>query len=163
MSLRLLSDVEKLLIGSVLGFVFLVAALVLSFFAKEPYAVHISLCLLGASTGWLTGILASPFTEEEKSRFTDLAKGFLALGTGFVLAKFDGIIVAGIQRGSTNDPDLLVLRLALFATCFVIGFLFTIVFRLYGIDDAERKRRKLTKLRQEARMACERLRAEEES
>ena len=159
MNIRLLKDEEKLAIGSLLGLLVLAATLTLSFFSAQPWSVNVALCLAGSSIGWLAGIFATPFGDDEKTAFTDLAKGFLALGTGFLLAKFDKIMVDGIDLFSKSHPEVLVLRLALFATSFVIGFLFTLIFRLYGVDEAERKARKLAKLAAEAKRACEKLAA----
>lgn len=157
--LKHLTSEHKLAIGSVLGAAFLLTALILAFCDKSR-SLSIMLCLFGAATGWLTGILISPDNDDEKSTFSGLAKGFLALGTGFVLAKFDKIIVDSVAEAMKTAAEEFVFRAVLFATCFVIGFLFTLVFRLYGVSVADRKSKLEKNLKRAALIANAELEAE---
>lgn len=157
MNIRYPTDPEKLAFGSAFGLIFVALCLVLSFFVKESWALQVALCLCGAAGGWLTGILVSPSDDEEKKTFSDLAKGFLAFGSGFVVAKFDKVIVDEVSGMIRLDPSLLVARVALFATCFLVGLLFTIVYRLYGTDPEQRKKDKVARLEREAKRANARL------
>jgi hypothetical protein len=157
MELRYPTDLAKLYFGYGFGLLFFFGCLAIAFFAGENLPLQVALCLLGVTSGWVTGILASPLGDEETKTFTDLAQGFLALGSGFVVAKFDTLIVSEVTKAVHAHGELFALRGALFAICFLVGFLFTIVTRLYDTDPVKRKKEKLIRLQRAIKRAQERL------
>src|SRR4051794_34424531 len=50
--------------------------------------------MIGSITGWLLGILISPYGEDEKTQFSNYAKVVSAFISGYLLSKVDPIIGA---------------------------------------------------------------------
>lgn len=144
MDFRRLTDAEKLWTGYVLGAAILAGCL---FIATSDVALsNLLLCLLGGVAGWTAGILVTPYDEEEKTKFSEVSKGFLALGSGYVIAKLEDPIVEAATAALNDNTSGVLLSVALFVACFLVGFLFTLVSRLYGYTEAERKRRRIASL-----------------
>jgi hypothetical protein len=89
------------------------------------------------AAGWTVGIVATPFDEEEQTKFSEILKGFLALGSGYAIAKLEGPIVEAATAAIKVDGSGIAVRIALFTTCFLVGLLFTLVTRLYGSAESE--------------------------
>ena len=152
-----LADTHKLWIGYILGAVFFVACLAIAWQAPPAPWLEVLLCLLGGTAGWTVGIVSTPLDHDEKTKFSSLAKGFLALGSGYVIAELDGPIVAATTAMIEANGSAFVVRIALFSTCFLVGLLFTLVTRLYGENAVERKKRKVARLVEQANSVLEKL------
>jgi hypothetical protein len=150
-----LTDSQKLLIGYGLGTAFFLVCVGVSILAGDFVSLDLLLCLLGGTAGWTTGILATPLDEDERTTFTELAKGFLALGSGYAIGKLESPLVDAITVMVKTNGDTLSLRVSLFATCFFVGLLSTLVTRLYGESESKRKERRLARLlAQEKEITC---------
>jgi hypothetical protein len=55
--------------------------------------------LLGASLGWVIGILFSPYDPKEQSAFGELAKLIYGFLSGYVLSKFDPVLTTALRDG----------------------------------------------------------------
>ena len=53
--------------------------------------------LLGASLGWVAGILVSPYNPEEKTEFGEISKLIAGFLSGYVLSKFDPVITHALD------------------------------------------------------------------
>jgi hypothetical protein len=146
MDLRHLTDRQKLWIGYGLGAAILVTCIGISLQSASAASLHVLLCLLGGAAGWIAGIVATPLDEDEKTKFSEIMKGFLALGSGYAIAKLEEPVVLAAKEMIKSDSLTLVTRVALFATCFLVGMLFTLVTRLYGETEDKRKQRRVTRL-----------------
>src|SRR5262249_54299989 len=83
--------------------------------------------LLGASLGWMVGILASPYDVIEKSafgQFGTLIYGFL---TGYVVSKFDPLLQKAINDGTMDTWVVVCVGLI----SFLIAITLTYVSRRY--------------------------------
>ena len=78
-------------IGYGLGVLALITCLVIASLMRPPgeWWFNVLLCLFGMAAGWTIGVLLSPMTEKEETKFTGFAKALSAFLTGFVVAKFD--------------------------------------------------------------------------
>jgi hypothetical protein len=113
----MLSDRVKLWIGYVFGILVFVGCLIISWRDGTNAPLHILLCLLGGVIGWTVGILATPFDEDERTKFSDIAKGVLALGSGYVVGKLEGPIVIAATDMVQKNGFLFSTRISLFGTC----------------------------------------------
>jgi hypothetical protein len=141
-----LTDDRKLRFGYVLGSVFYFGSLLFAAFEREWRTLALSICLLGGAAGWAAGILGTPLDDDERTRFSDIGKVFLTLGSAYALAKLETDIVSVIRLQLTQHPREIVMAASLFSTCFLVGLLFTLVTRLYGESEVGRRQRKVATL-----------------
>jgi len=152
-----LTEIQKLWTGYALGGAILVTCLVISGLSGTTPSFHVLLCLLGGAAGWTVGIVATPFDEEEKTKFSEILKGFLALGSGYAIAKLEGPIVEAATAAIKVDGSGIAVRIALFTTCFLVGLLLTLVTRLYGSTEEERKKKRIANLLEQAKEIARKL------
>jgi len=120
--------------------------------------LHVLLCLFGGALGWVIGIAISPLDAGEKKQFSDWVKAITALISGYVVAKLDTILQSA-WSAAAGDHELLVARLLLFGTCFLLTALFTFVGRRYLRGSEEERRLKCEKALGELREALDKLAA----
>lgn len=84
--------------------------------------------LSGGVFGWTTGILFSPKTKTEDTKFPVFRASVATFVAGFVVAKIDQVYDAHFQNGVMSEQFLI--GVLLFSTAFGIGLLFTFVGRL---------------------------------
>ena len=147
----------KLWTGYVLGGVIFFVCLVLAYSSEKGPTVPLLLCLLGGAAGWTTGIMVTPLNEDEKTRFSGITKGFLALGSGFVIGKLEDSLVEATKKMISNEGEVLALLVLLFLVCLVVGFLFTLVTRLYGEKEVVRRQKNVARLLAQADEIAEKL------
>jgi len=152
-----LSDAQKLWTGYVLGGLFFTACLLISASALSTPWLNVLICLLGAVSGWTAGIVATPFDDDERTKFLSLVKGFLALGSGYVIAKLEDPVVRAVEGMVQESGAALVMSVSLFCICFLVGLLFTLVTRMYGEGATERNERKRAQLLGTAQQIMEKL------
>lgn len=83
--------------------------------------------LMGASVGWLVGILAVPLNKNEQSTFGQFAKIIAGFLTGYFLSKFDPVLswfVKELPEGGFPIFELKMQKRALFA---FVGFLVSMI------------------------------------
>ena len=85
-------------------------------------------------TGWLIGIVLSPYNVSEKKDFSALTKTVYGFITGYLLSKLDPLLTRVLSEGTgTLDPRLLpTILIAL--CCLLIAIGNTYVSRSYWID-----------------------------
>ena len=116
-------------IGYGLGLAALITCLVIAALMRPAgeWWFNVLLCLFGMGAGWTLGVLLSPMTTKEETKFAGFAKALSAFVTGFVVAKFD--LLLKNFNFTVTDPEVLVGRILLFATTFVVGFQSTFMAR----------------------------------
>lgn len=116
-------------IGYVIGVAMLVTCAVIASLMRPhgEWWLNVLLCLFGMAAGWTIGVLLSPMTVKEETKFTGFAKALSAFLTGFVVAKFD-LLLKDVSF-TTTDPEVMVGRTLLFATTFIVGFQSTFMAR----------------------------------
>jgi Na+/melibiose symporter-like transporter len=117
----------------------------------------LGLCLLGGAAGWTAGILGTPLDSDERTSFSGIWKAFLAIGSGFVVAKLEGAIVRAVGKQLEASLQECAIAATLFSTCFLVGLLFTLVSRLYGGSEGTRKERRVAVLLAQAAEIAEKL------
>jgi hypothetical protein len=141
------SDTQKLWFGYIVGAAIFTACLGVSAQGGRAALLHLLLCLLGVAAGWTVGIVATPLDESEETKFSALTKGFLALGSGYAIAKLENPIVSAATDTMKSDTAMTSLvGVALFSTCLLVGLLFTLVTRLYSESEGERKAKRRSAL-----------------
>ena len=119
-------------IGILLGAIFYAACLVIALFL-ERWWLNVLLCMLGGVLGWFVGILGSPASRVQSTRFLEYRRALSAFVSGFVLARLD-VLVSRTDFDKVGDPYLLLARVLLFAVTFVASVQFTFITRLTGSD-----------------------------
>ena len=59
--------------------------------------------LLGAASGWVIGILLSPYNPDEGSAFGEMAKLIYGFLSGYVLSKFDPILTDALKSSGETQ------------------------------------------------------------
>jgi uncharacterized YccA/Bax inhibitor family protein len=124
----------KIIGSSVFGLVLLVALVVLSYFVGEtrvPIALNLTVLIFGATGGWIVGIVVSPYSTEEQSRFTALSKAVAVFGSGYLIGKVDKLVEKLL------DPSLVLesvhgFRLLAGLSAFALVMVITFVYRQYA-------------------------------
>lgn len=130
--------------SSISGFVLFAALCVLSFFVGETkitIALNLAVLVFGASGGWIVGIVVSPYSTEEQSRFTALSKAVAAFGSGYLVGKIDELIEKLL------DPSLALesvhgFRLLAGLSAFALAMVITFVYRQYAAHGAWQPRQR---------------------
>ena len=120
-----------ILTGNVLGGVAFFLCLIAAAIVPPNGWLQIVLCLFGGVVGWVIGIGATPLDETEDQRFTDFARAISAFVSGFAIAKLGVIGDTLAKKLGETGGDVLLFRTLLFGTCLLLGFLFTVINRLY--------------------------------
>lgn len=99
---------------------------------REPQDIYLNLALLIASgtVGWLVGILISPDSEKEASKFSAYSKAIATFVSGYLVSKVDKVIE------KIFDPSFLFqpipgYRLVSCIAGFTIALLVTFIVRVY--------------------------------
>ncbi len=94
-----------------------------------------SLMLVGitfTALGWIVGILASPYSTDERSSFSDLAKLIYGFLSGYALSKLDPLISELLKPTSMQNIDERYVVLVPFGiTSFLVAVGLTYVTRRY--------------------------------
>jgi hypothetical protein len=122
---------SRILAGYVLGGVAFFLCLIAAAIVPPDRWLQIVLCLFGGVVGWVIGIGSTPLDEKEGELFTDFAKAASAFVSGFVIAKLGVIGDALADKVKGTGGEVLLFRTLLFGTCLLLGFLFTVINRLY--------------------------------
>src|SRR6267378_4193811 len=92
------------------------AAVVHGGIIRPEFALTFVIGLLGTSLGWLAGLLASPYNDEELKRFAKYAGVVSTFLSGYVAGKLDPVIKRVLEHDPINIDTVTALRLAVFAT-----------------------------------------------
>lgn len=96
-----------------------------------PVTLNVMVVLLGIAFGWLFGILLSPYSEDEKNKFSEYAKAFGVFASGYLVGKTDKVVEELFK------PDFILdsvhgFRVMAFVSAFLISLITTFVFRRYA-------------------------------
>lgn len=119
-----------IMIGYVLGALTYIACFIVAF-KMPPYDewwLNMLLCLFGGIVGWSLGVLLSPMTKDEESKFTNYGRAVSAFVSGFLVAKLD-LLLNSIPPDVHLASIVMVGRGLLFGTALFVGFQFTFVVR----------------------------------
>jgi hypothetical protein len=99
------------------------------------------LALVGAIFGWITGVLAVPYSSTEKQHFGELAKVISGFVTGYLLSKVDPLINASfaVPREGALPPLMeapFAEQVLILLASFGIALLFVFNARLYWSPEA---------------------------
>jgi hypothetical protein len=114
--------------------ILLAALFILSFYVGDTatdFALNHTALVFGASTGWVTGIIVTPYTEKEKGQFTSLAKTVAAFSSGYLVGKIDPIMVALLEPEYVLDT-VHGFRLIAGLSAFTLATTITFVYRQYA-------------------------------
>ena len=99
---------------------------------SRALGLNILLCLLGALLGWAVGMLFSPFTTAEATRFKFLGKTIAAFVSGYLLSKFESVVTALVKQAGEH-PELVPWdRVGLFSGSFLLAAIVVFVSRTYA-------------------------------
>jgi len=119
-----------LVTGYVLGGIAIGGLIWSSFSIGSLPQLNILFLFCGGLLGWILGILITPISATEESRFSEYGKAIATFLTGFLVAKVDRIFSLAIQE--QNDiSEVFIGRSLLFVISFSLGVLFTFIWRSY--------------------------------
>ena len=98
---------------------------------EKEFVLHISVMVVGATIGWIIGILSSPYGEKEKEHFSTIVKGVTVFFSGYALAKVDPIITAILKPEAFLEP-VVAFRAIAFFTSLLLAVIITFVYRKYA-------------------------------
>lgn len=84
----------------------------------------------GGLIGWILGILITPISDTERSRFSEFGKAIATFLTGFLLAKIERIFELAVKDKS-DVSDVFIGRSLLLVVSLALGILFTFIWRSY--------------------------------
>lgn len=90
-------------------------------------------CALGAAFGWVIGILASPYTIQEKDTFSTLSKLIYGFISGYVVSKVDKLLNSLLSPPIQERP---IVFAGIMITSFLTAVAVTYVSRTYWITKA---------------------------
>jgi hypothetical protein len=96
-----------------------------------PTTLNAMIVVLGLALGWLFGILLSPYSPDEKEKFSEYAKAFGVFASGYLVGKTDKVIAELLSPAFLID-SIHGFRVMAFFSAFLIGMITTFVFRRYG-------------------------------
>ena len=92
--------------------------------------LNILFLFCGGLIGWILGILITPISDVERSRFSEFGKAITTFLSGFLLAKVEGVFELAVQEKS-DISDVFIGRSLLLVVSFALGLLFTFIWRSY--------------------------------
>jgi hypothetical protein len=113
----------------------------------------------GNFIGWIIGIVITPSTTGEKTRFSEYGKTLAAVATGFLAGQYKDVIAFFKRYFDMQPAELATISGLLAGSCFLIGLLFTFIFRSYVRGSEAELRDKLSKATAAVREALEKLAA----
>jgi hypothetical protein len=116
-------------VGYALGAIALPGCFVIALQMGGERWLNILICIFGSIVGWSAGMLVSP-NPGEKRQFSEFRKAISAFISGFVLAKLD-LLLGATGSNSLSNGTLLLGRILLFGTTFLLCLQFTYVARSY--------------------------------
>ena len=122
-----------------MGYV-LVTILLIYFFHDENYtaiALSLFIGLSGLTIGWLIGILATPFSDEEQKKFSQLKTTIIGFLSGYFLSKIEPVLSKITSDIDAITQDLTVMRFLIFIVCGIFGFISMFVYRRYYLNRKE--------------------------
>jgi hypothetical protein len=96
----------------------------------SSFPLTFALMLLGVCIGWLTGLLASPYSEEVK-RFAKYAGLLTTLLTGYVAGKLDPVLTRFLAQDPIVIDNIAAMRATAFLASIVIGTIASYAYREY--------------------------------
>ena len=98
---------------------------------EQAYKINYLICIFGIITGWIIGILATPYTDTEKQRFSNYTKVISAFFSGYLISKIDRIAEDILSKQLLYD-DIYFARVIFFLIFFMLSILIVYVFRAYA-------------------------------
>ena len=99
--------------------------------SAEVHAMNIAVLVFGASSGWLAGILLSPYDPKEASNFPRYAAAVSAFASGYLVSKVDRVLEEVLKPEFLFSP-VPGFRLLAGLSGFAITLIVTYVYRAYG-------------------------------
>jgi hypothetical protein len=93
-------------------------------------ALNIAVLILGGSTGWLVGIIVSPYDPKEKKDFPRYAAAATAFASGYLVSKADRVLEVLLRPEFLFSP-VTGFRLLAGLSGFAITLIVTYVHRAY--------------------------------
>jgi hypothetical protein len=124
----------KIIASSVLAVALGIALVVLCFRVGQGGEIHslnIAVLVFAASTGWLAGILLSPYDPKEVSAFPRYAAAVSAFASGYLVSKADRVLEELLKPEFLFSP-VAGFRLLAGVSAFAIALIITYVYRAYA-------------------------------
>jgi hypothetical protein len=96
----------------------------------EVRALNLAIVVLGASTGWLAGVLLSPYNGKEKGLFPSYAAAVSTFASGYLISKADRVLEELLKPDVLFSP-VAGFRLISAVSIFAVTLLITYIYRVY--------------------------------
>lgn len=100
----------------------------------KSFAISFLIGVFGLVLGWLVGMLAAPYDNEERQEFSSIRSGLIGLISGYGVAKIIDPLVERLfdsKEGFVFNDELHAANLFIFLTCAILGMMSAFVFRRY--------------------------------
>jgi len=97
----------------------------------EVRALNIAVVVFGASSGWLAGILLSPYDPKEARTFPRYAAAASAFASGYLVSKFDRVLEELLKPEFLFSP-VAGFRLLAGVSGFATAAIITYIYRTYA-------------------------------
>lgn len=87
----------------------------------------------GGTSGWVAGILISPYSQSERSTFAEWSKLIYGFITGYAISKLDPLVAEALRITPGSPPRLSLILFAYAIISFLVAVALTYVTRSYWI------------------------------
>jgi hypothetical protein len=95
----------------------------------EAKCINLTVLAIGATVGWLFGVVLSPYDPSEKQAFRDYAKAGSVFVSGFLVAKIDKLAEHILDPNFLLSDNVAAFRTLGFIGCVILSMIITFNFR----------------------------------
>ncbi|HME24739.1 MAG TPA: hypothetical protein VKI44_25990 [Acetobacteraceae bacterium] len=133
---------NRLVLGDLIAGLVVAAMLTLAstFVRNDRQDIYINLAfiLVGVASGWVLGIFLAPYTDIEKSQFTELAKGISIFASGYLVGKIDPLLTYALNpQVLRRTSRIIVFRAVVLTTSMLVTMIIVYVFRSYEFSGSQ--------------------------
>jgi hypothetical protein len=124
----------KIIMSTIAAILLTGTIVILTFFIGDSATarvLNLAVVVFGYSTGWVVGVVISPYSKSESDRFTVLTKAIGAFASGYLVGKLDKLVEQLFR------PDFLLesvngFRMIAFMSTCLVSMIVTFIYRTYA-------------------------------
>lgn len=127
--------ITKLSAATTIAVLFGLSLIYLSFTTStvvESSTLNVLVAITGMMLGWVIGVVITPYSTNEKSRFAVYARAFSVFLSGYLVGKIDAGVTALFNPDLWANHAFLAFRVLLFVSSLLVGILIAFMYRQYA-------------------------------
>lgn len=127
--------ITKLSAATTIAVLFGVSLIYLSFTTAtvvDPRTLNVLVAITGMVLGWVIGVVITPYSANEESRFAGYARAFSVFASGYLVGKIDAGVSALFNPDLWASNAFLAFRVLLFVCSVLVGLLISFMYRQYA-------------------------------